>query len=368
MNESVFLSAKPEVRDRYVRCLKSITSLSRLFSTSKIPYLDYRISENIFCDVFDAENLSRSCIAIDARVGKLGIGIKTFVSNSPFQKIAEFDKSSCGLMGDPYDDAKAISELRNLRLDFTRNTYGIESFLYHFILRREQSFSIHEEPMEYIDIDRICVTKTSASSIEFTDGRNRYRYNRSKSTLFKEFDLGNPLTECGVEFIDNPLEAIYRMSGTLDIEKDATYEMLILPLFSMRGGRHVPLKSGLNQWNAGGRRRDMDEVYIPYPKDLRDDSIGFFPSRDVPFRLILPDGSELSAKVCQDDGKAIMSNPNRDLGLWLLRKVLRTPAGELVTIEHLDRLNIDAVVFTKHPDHYRIDFTYIGDGSESRFE
>ena len=36
---------------------------------------------------------------------------------------------------------------------------------------------------------------------------------------------------------------------------------------------------------------------------------------------------------------------------------------ELATIEKLDELGIDAVIITKYPDHYRMDFTYIGDDS-----
>jgi len=91
-------------------------------------------------------------------------------------------------------------------------------------------------------------------------------------------------------------------------------ERLVLPLFSSRNGGYVPEHSGLNQWNAVGRARDYNEVYIPYNKAYRDTSKGFFPSRDTSFNLKLPDGKHMSTKVCQADGKAIMSNPNKDLG------------------------------------------------------
>lgn len=67
----------------------------------------------------------------------------------------------------------------------------------------------------------------------------------------------------------------------------------------------------------------------------------------------------MSAKVCQDDGKAIMSNPNRDLGKWLLRDVLRLKQGELVTLDLLEKKGVNAVMFTKHSDGtYSVDFTY----------
>ena len=69
----------------------------------------------------------------------------------------------------------------------------------------------------------------------------------------------------------------------------------------------------------------------------------------------------LSAKVCQADGKAIMSNPNYELGKWLLRDVFELPEGTLVTYEMLEKFGVDSVVFTKIDDRiYKIDFTNIG--------
>ena len=53
----------------------------------------------------------------------------------------------------------------------------------------------------------------------------------------------------------------------------------------------------------------------------------FFPPRDTPFDLILPDGKILNAKVCQDNSKALMTNPNLALGDWLLRNVLNLKEG-----------------------------------------
>lgn len=45
-----------------------------------------------------------------------------------------------------------------------------------------------------------------------------------------------------------------------------------------------------------------------------------------------------------------MSNPNSALGEWLLRKVLKKKAGELVTMSDLLRIGIDSVIVTKKPD------------------
>ena len=41
-----------------------------------------------------------------------------------------------------------------------------------------------------------------------------------------------------------------------------------------------------------------------------------------------------------------MSNPNAALGEWILRKVLRKPIGEVVTIDDLNTFGIDSVKIT----------------------
>ncbi|MCD8207942.1 MAG: hypothetical protein LUD72_08410, partial [Bacteroidales bacterium] len=103
------------------------------------------------------------------------------------------------------------------------------------------------------------------------------------------------------------------------------------------------------------------EIYIPYPREDQKKHEGFFPARDTPFELTLPDGTVLSAKVCQQNDKAIMSNPNSALGKWLLRDVLDLPENKLIDYEMLWVFGIDSVVFTKIADlKYEIDFTDIG--------
>src|SRR5450830_1205555 len=95
-------------------------------------------------------------------------------------------------------------------------------------------------------------------------------------------------------------------------------------------------KSSLNQWNASGRPRNNNEIYIRIPKLIHEKFSKFFPSRYKEFKLILPNKKELSAKICQDNGKALMSNPNSALGQWLLRDVLNLKMGELLTYEKLE--------------------------------
>lgn len=290
-----------------------MSALSRLFSDSDKPYLGYRIVENLFCKCFNAENLSRSCIAIDAKMGIEGVGIKTFVDNSPFQKIAEFDKKRIELdTGDVLEDACRVSELRNIRLDFVSDAYAIESFSYHYILRRDHSLSIHECGMDCVDIDSIKIENKTPRGFDFTDGRNEYRFNRAKSTMFKSFPLDEPLYEFGVTYIERPEDVLLKILDLIEESPvERSEETITLPLFSSRNGGYVPERSGLNQWNALGRPRNFDEIYIPYNKTFRDASVDFFPPRDTPFDLKLPNDEQLSAKICQEEGKAIMSNPNK---------------------------------------------------------
>ncbi len=344
----------------YFEMLRLMSSISRLFSESSIPYLDYRLTENLFCKYYNAQNDARSCTAYDARLSKLGIGIKTFgiKSGSSSEKIAEFNKlkpSLNKLRG--IDLARQISIYRNERMDFADNTYDVCESIYHIIGRYTGGLKIFNTPYEKIKIDNIADVDDREAAISFNDGINEYSFNKSKSVLQKKFNLPKDYVEIQVDIIDEPLELLSKLLSKNNVlylhDKESLFnsnwiekkgrDYVILPLYSKRGADHVPERSGLNQWNANGRKRDANEVYIPIPKSIHKNYPTFFPSRDVPFELILPDGNKLSAKVCQDGGKALMSNPNSQLGEWILRKILRKKEGELVTIEDLYKYGIDSV-------------------------
>jgi hypothetical protein len=47
----------------------------------------------------------------------------------------------------------------------------------------------------------------------------------------------------------------------------------------------------------------------------------FFPPKDHPFNLQLPNGIIVKAKICQQGGKALMSNPNDALCRWLFSTI-----------------------------------------------
>ena len=129
----------------------------------------------------------------------------------------------------------------------------------------------------------------------------------------------------------------------------------------------VAERSGLNQWNAKGRPRDVNEVYIPIPRHIHKYYPGFFPPREQLFNLHLPTGDTFDAKVCQSGGKALMTNPNKAIADWLLRNVLKIPERVLATRENLLEANIDCVeVFKIDDKNFKI--TQASYGSYERYK
>lgn len=353
-----------ETLNKYLNDLQMVGMISSLFSDSTTPMLYYRATENLFCNATGATNLARSDVPADAKLGKVGIGIKTFLEQNKktYQKIEEFN-SQHALYGDlePNDKIIKIAELRNKRLNFTKNTFDIESLIFHCIVRNKEGFHFFEEPMNLIDIEKIKVQSINKNTIDFTDGKANYKFNITKSTLYKQFVTDEYFAHVNVVIANDPLALIQKpeIQSLITISEK---ESLIMPLYSIsHNEKFIPLKSGLNQWNAGGRKRNSNEVYIPFPAKLREENPNFFPSRNECFDVKLPSGYIISMKVCQDDGKAIMSNPNKKLGEWLLREVLELEENELLTYDKLLELGIDSVEFEKTGNEYSINFKEIYD-------
>ncbi|EJR59532.1 restriction endonuclease PLD domain-containing protein [Bacillus toyonensis] len=361
----------------YIQMLQSTGALSNLFSESTAPYLVSRNVENTYCEAFQADNLGRSDCSADAALDGVGIGLKTFLHGNgrTLQKIAEFNKDSELYRGkSPREMVEIVAQLRNNRIEFTKRTYGLHDMIYHCVTRKPQNISLFEVPMDLIDIKKIKnINVNNKNIITFEDGLNEYSFNITKSTLYKRFYMDNPLDEIDVQIIEHPYNVLAQLfnpnaenvtkrilASPINTRKDRDH--IILPLFSDRGTkRHVPEKSGLNQWNAAGRLRNPNEVYIPIPSWIHKVSPNFFPLRDESFDLYLPDKKNLSAKVCQENSKALMSNPNSALGEWLLRQVMDLKERELLTYEKLEILGIDSVIVYKNSEtDYSIDFCEIG--------
>lgn len=351
-------------RDKYRKSLKTIGSLSNLFSSSSVPYLYYRVAEKIFCDSFSANDLSRGDVALDAHKNSIGIGLKTFLSGNSktFQKVAEFNKDKYLYEGKtPKEIVQIVSQLRNKRIEFTQNLYTISSSYYHCVVRDENIFKIFEEPMHLITMKEISDIQSKNNIIKFHDNLHEYSFNLSKSTLTKRFLTTPILDEFEVDILMNPLETIQSCLSVLELNYTATNRVvksIYLPLYGRN--KTVFERSGLNQWNAQGRERDENEVYIPIPTKVHNLEPNFFPSRNEPFELKLPNGQFLTTKVCQDNSKALMSYSNKALGKWILRDVLRLRPGEILTYKTLQIIGIDSVRIDKMSDGtYEINFAAI---------
>jgi hypothetical protein len=354
-----------EYKKTYEENLKVIGSLSNLFSNSKVPYLYYRVAEKIFCNAFSANDLSRGDVALDAIKGNIGIGLKTFLmsNNKTFQKVAEFNKDKVLYENkSPENIINVIACLRNERIKFTEKLYGVDKSIYHCVVRDTHQFKIYEEEMNYVDIENISNVKRNKNSITFNDLIHDYSFNLSKSTLTKRFLTTTTLEEFDVKILLNPLDDI----KTCILEKKLIYDekskiidTLYLPLYGK--DRKVFSKSSLNQWNADGRIRDVNEVYIPVPIIVHKNKADFFPSKDKPFNLKLPNGNILQSKLCQSGSKALMSYSNKELGKWILRDVLSLKEGEVLTYKKLQIIGIDSVRIDKiDSENYEINFASIG--------
>lgn len=404
-----------EHKESYKRMLTIVGKISRLFSTAEEPYLYYRAHENIFSKYFDVDNNARHDDSADAYSTEqgVGIGLKTWVGRDD-QKVAEFGRLRPNYEGlDGMELIQQIAEYRNTRIRTTLNSHGLHEMIYHIVKRVPNAMQIYEAAFDYIDREHIVLDehRGNANNVYFNDGHHTYHFNKSKSTLYMIFEDMELLDEFEVEIVDDPyelLEMTFNENVVEEDEEDATvvynreheivraftervtrYQQLCLRLYATDkdGRKYVPERSGLNQWNANGRARDVNEVYIPYLKEDRERSLDFFPPRDTPFTLILPDNTEISAKVCQrayrklsdaeyenlseeekrieDEkslvGKSVMSNPNKVLGKWLLRDVLQIEEGTVITYDMLRVYNIDCVIFTKREEGvYSVDFGELG--------
>ena len=367
----MFYSNQKDInKEQYQDFLKIVGSLSNLFSDSNVPYLYYRIAEKIFCRAFDAEDLSRSDVSADAKKDLLGIGLKTFLrgNNRTFQKVAEFNADR-----KLYTDFSAqelitkVSELRNNRIDFTENLHAINDSIYHCIVRDDSVFKIFEEKMDRISIENITNIKANKSSIVFDDGIHEYSFLLSKSTLTKRFKTESFVFEFEVDILQDPLlelQNCLHKNKLLVPQTHITSQTIFLPLYGRK--QTVFPKSGLNQWNAGGRDRHHDEVYIPVPIVIHQLFPEFFPDRDTPFILRFPDGEEVTAKICQENGKALMTQSNRKLGKLILRDGLKLNIGELATYEKLQLLGIDSVRIDKINES-KFEINFAKNGSYERF-
>lgn len=359
--------------ENYKTLVEKAGSLSRLFSNSDVPFLHPRFVEYLYCATTGATNLARDDVSFDARssIGG-GVGVKTFrvasFNSKKTEKIAEFTAQAgagryAGL--DPEEVAVRVALDRNRRViaDLAAYKIDIDKSIYHCLVRGPGACMVHEEPYSLIEIDTIVLTNRPMANgpIKFSDGRSSYAFVPAKNTLYKTFEIGSHFQSVpiNVAIREDIFEEFLGFDNLLQFPADDVddRDFVVLPLYSDSSGR-VEARSGINQWNAGGRVRKFGEAYIPIPAKIHRLKPGFFPTRDTPFQLSLPDGSSISSKVCQAGGKALMSNPNDLLITWLFSQIdgdMRTASlrlGERRPYSDEDLLAIgrDSVVIYKESD------------------
>lgn len=375
-----FVDIDIENEGNYLKLLSAVAKLSGLFSENSIPFINYRVAENIFCKSFSAGNLSRSDTAFDANYFSLGVGLKTFgcSGNSSTEKIAEFNSLSKVLREFKGEElALKLSEFRNDRINLANRIYGIENSVYHIVARKQKELLLFETDYNIIDVSNIHSVKDNKASLQFEDGNNLYTFNHSKSTLYRKFIIPPSAFRLPIDIIEDPYTLILELFEEKQNLKTATDKLIkgenyvVLPLYGIKNKeKFVFDKSGLNQWNANGRKRNVNEVYIPVPAIIHHRYPNFFPpieSDKNHFSLHFPNGEISDASMCQtalipingqkvNKGKGLMTKSNRGLGDWLLRKALQLGEKELVTIEMLNILGYDSVIIIKENDeNYKID-------------
>jgi hypothetical protein len=367
--------------ETYSSLLKSMASLSGLFSQSSVPYINSRFVEKLFVITTGALDLGRRDKSFDALLpGGQGVGVKTFTAptgNSKLEKVAEFTAMAGQgkfQISDKEKLVKVIASARNQRILSNAAEYAIDlsKCVYHCLIRFDNGACVHEEPYQLIDLGNLTPLNRSGhpakswtfdnGNIYFSDGLSAYSYSLAKNVLMKRFVFDRQENTISLTIDQNPLAILDKLVGrtssklstlssiSIDIDESEQgpvgvpgKDFVILPLYSLRDNK-VPLKSGINQWNAGGRSRKFGEAYIPVPALIHQRFPAFFPLRDQHFSLELPNGSTPQlAKICQDGGKALMTESNIELGKWI--------------ISVIDPLT-ETSEFSKPPSRSRRPFTY----------
>jgi hypothetical protein len=271
---------------------------------------------------------------------------------------------------------------------------------YHCVLRVPGGALLHEEEMTLVDLEKIKPLGKNGKTlgrfaledndhIRFSDGVKEYTFNRSKNTLMQRFRSETGFTSAMIDLtiqeniwallmsgeIEDFIEVADSTSATGPVEEP---EYVVLPLYSTQSSilKNVPAKSGINQWNAGGRKRSFGEAYIPIPRIVHKLKPGFFPERDQKFKLSLPSGEIVSAKVCQQGSKALMSDPNHALCNWLFATLdgsysyaeSRLAKKMPYTYNDLTKIGKDSVVVRRvRGEGYRFELEFAPIGSYEEF-
>jgi hypothetical protein len=393
----------PFNEELYRHLVQKVGSLSFLFSDNNAPLIDSRIAEKLFERASNGRSIARTDEAFDVIAGSqfdIGVGVKTFVyKGAAFEKVQEFTKmASRGELDLKSEElAEAVVRARTNKIETGKreNSLKNDGHVYHCLVRTKGSAFIHEEPYNSIEWSNVVPIDVNGREIDdfiedtkgirFTDGLSVYNFSKAKNVLFKRFEVSIPrdseIIPIEIDFniwetfADGFKVVLSERRGELLVEPDelvAGEGYVILPLYSP-STKKVERASGINQWNAGGRDRKFGEAYIPIPAEVHRLAPGFFPERNKVFSLFLPNSEKpVNAKVCSDNSKALMTNPNDLLCRWLYRVIdknfsddvfNRPPNREPYTYEDLKNIGVDSVMVTKAVDGsgaFTISFSEVG--------
>lgn len=236
-------------KDEYKILLLSFSAMTELFAQKNnkskvpVPIMNSKFQETTFVKVFHAiaEDIGNTSFDASLKLNqpnksiKYLIGIKTFMYQNPYQKIAQFKaehtvwnatirkiednasilktKAQIDRVNLPLylELARMISFNRNQRIQSSiENLRGfhiessdyIES-VYHIVMTRlhnaQPELVIAEKNYDFIDIENIqiigCTDKKHPSNFVFSDGKNIYKYTSADSQLYMHFDNENIIEE-----------------------------------------------------------------------------------------------------------------------------------------------------------------------------
>lgn len=372
-------------RQEYLDFLKLFANLTYLFKENReegdeVPYLHYRIHEQLFGRVFNVKDITRKDTALDFVAQfddeNIGIGLKTWVNsnkNYNSQKVAEFDtlsKQYFEKYTDKLELAKEISRRRNTRIRTDEDRYGVSKSIYHYVIREPNLIRIFETKYLPINVDKIELQQGFENQLIWKDLESNtvYSWNKSKSTLMQRFDVtsGNEIISLDINMAEDPFELLKKIFDDMGLENQEDDGDLILPLYLIKQGvASVPNQSGLNKWHRHDDRRKNRtnwDVEIRIPSWVHTEFSGWFFGRNfteddskLTFTLRFPNGRETKASINGSGGKNMQSARSKVLGQWLLKSVfgkedswMKNPNNDdVITFEELHLRGVDSIRLSK---------------------
>ena len=298
-------------KKNYIRFLQVYGALTNLFRQkhgNPIPYLDSKFQETVYAKVFHAKNIDIGNTPHDILSvfgsERIGIGLKTWMNSKPsFQKVMQLkrfknDIEALNYVGNEEAVAQRIAKIKNerMRLDYERLGLKEDKNIYHYVTRDEGSFQINECAYPLVDLNNIRDIQRTDTSLQFSDGKKKYRYTFADSQIWQEFSSESKdtslLEKIQIRMLEDPFAFLLRAYEEFFMEFSPAREETVeayLPLYSYRTKEAEP-KSGLNAWNAAPKSklkpilRPLNEIYIPIPREFHKKNKDFFVKISLPLK------------------------------------------------------------------------------------